>query len=229
MLRQMSRRGRLEATLYDRTNSELKKLASILDPANDPALSATLSSSTIAEILIKAPPLLDMEYQALLQYLQHTGRPYRHWTDLPHPPNTNILPPQAEKPQQFSRNERTYSLIKSHKGNSAIYFTNPLTATYGTGFIESIWRLPLNGSLSTFIIICPHRSLSPEDEARAPFIQYPGLQTRILSAQPSDVLIIIEPTHIITHLTTFEGPSGTYGINQQTLIVSWALGRGRDF
>ena len=76
MLRQISRRGRLEAALYDRANSELKKLASILDPANKPALSATLSSTTIAEILIKAPSLLDMEYQALLQYLQHTGHPY---------------------------------------------------------------------------------------------------------------------------------------------------------
>jgi hypothetical protein len=47
MLRQMSRRGRLEAALYDRANGELKKLASILDPANEPALSATLSSTTI--------------------------------------------------------------------------------------------------------------------------------------------------------------------------------------
>ena len=63
----------------------------------------------------------------------------------------------------------------------------------------------------------------------APFERYPGFMTKIVDAAPSDdnALVIIEPTHIITHLTTFQRPEGTYSIQQKTLVICWALNRGR--
>ncbi|KAF8219478.1 hypothetical protein L208DRAFT_1199297, partial [Tricholoma matsutake] len=50
----------------------------------------------VADILAKAPCLLEVDYNNLLDYLHQTGRPYRAFSDLPHPPNAIILPPQAQ-------------------------------------------------------------------------------------------------------------------------------------
>ncbi|KAF8905481.1 hypothetical protein CPB84DRAFT_1844888 [Gymnopilus junonius] len=65
-----------------------------------------------------------------------------------------------------------------------------------------------------------------EEEEHAPFINYPGFKAWIFDSQPSDdsELVIIEPHHILTHLTTFQWPPGTYGIDCKTLvnlIVCW--------
>jgi hypothetical protein len=87
----------------------------------------------------------------------------------------------------------------------------------------------LEATLKTFIIIRPHRVLPVQEEERAPFINYPGFKARIFDSQPSDdsELVIIEPHHILTHLTTFQRPAGTYGIDRETLVVCLALDRGR--
>ena len=49
--------------------------------------------------------------------------------------------------------------------------------------------------------------------------------SHIVDAIPSHNLLIIEPIHIVTHLTTFRRPVGTYGIPRETIIVCWALNR----
>lgn len=54
--------------------------------------------------------------------------------------------------------------------------------------------------------------------------------TRIVDAEASkedSELVVIEPAHIVTHLTTFHRPAGTYGIDKDILVVCWALNRGR--
>jgi len=229
MLRQISRRGRLEALLQDKQDEASQNLAPILAPENlsGGGPPGVLKPSETAKFFTKALMLPDADYDALVNYLQFTGRPYRHWKNLPYPPNPRILPTRAEFPPQVSQNGHTYSCERSHRGNSAIYFYNPLTQQYRTGFIQSIWRLPLEGSISTFIVVQPHRSLPPQEETKAPFLQYSGFRAQIFDQQPSNELVIIEPTHIITHLTTFKRPAGTYGINGHTLVVCWALDRGK--
>jgi hypothetical protein len=230
MLRQHSRRARLEALLHDGTKPGTKELASILNSSADmpPQSKLTaLSPTEAADILAGAPKLDEAEYGELLQYLQHTGHIFRHWNDLPHPPNSTVLPPHATRPLQIHRGEYTFSCQRSHQGNSAVYFYNPLTHTHATGFIELIWQIPLQATLRTFLIIRPHRPLSTQEEEQALFINFPGFRARILDSQPSNELIIIELAHILTHLTTFQRPSRTYGIDRETLVVCSALDRGR--
>jgi hypothetical protein len=234
MLRQLSRRGRVDAMLKDGLTSGdalSNGLAQILQEKEESADYAhrPVSPAQIAEILKKAPVLPSEQYAALLQYLQLTGRQYRDFRELPHPPNALILPPRAELPLQMHRGDCTFSCQKSHEGNSAIKFYNPYSREYDTGFIELIWRIPLEGAMETFLVVRPHRRLPFLSEADAPFERYPGFMTRIVDAAPLDdtALQIIEPTHIITHLTTFRRPERTYSIPQKTLVICWALNRGR--
>ena len=229
MLRQMSRRAHVDALLH--SGDGLQELCDILEPAMaDVSIDGPLvplKPTAMADILAKAPHLQEADYSDLLHYLHQTGRPYRAYSDLPHPPDSIILPPYAQLPLQVHRDECTFSCKRSHKGNSAIQFYNPLTQAHDTGFIQNIWRIPLEGIMRTFIRVCPHRSLSAQEEGQAPFRHHPGFMTRIVDALPSDNLTIIEPAHIITHVTTFQRPAGTYGIGREVLVVCWAPNRGR--
>ncbi|KAF8234136.1 hypothetical protein L208DRAFT_1551034, partial [Tricholoma matsutake] len=86
--------------------------------------------------------------------------------------NVIILPPQAQHLLQVHHDECTFSCEKSHEGNSAIKFYNPLTQAHDTGFIQNIWRLLLEGIMHTFIRVCSHQSLSTQEERQAPFTRY---------------------------------------------------------
>ena len=79
--------------------------------------------------------------------------------------------------------------------------------------------------MEIFLVVCPYRWLPFLSEADAPFERYLGFMTKIVDAAPSDdnALVIIEPTHIITHLTTFQHLEGTYSIQQKTLVIFWVL------
>ena len=76
MLCQMSRRSYIDALLHN--DNDIKELSDILEPVDtsvdDPPV--PLKSTEMAEILEKAPSLLDVEYNRLLHYLHQTGRPY---------------------------------------------------------------------------------------------------------------------------------------------------------
>ncbi|KAF9456554.1 hypothetical protein BDZ94DRAFT_1177483 [Collybia nuda] len=223
MLRQMTCRAHINAALHDVDGP--KELANILEPT-DVSVDASpvaLKPSEVASVLAKATNLQETEYNALLHYLQNTGQPYRSYDDFPHPPNALILPPMAQKPLQFNHGEQTFSCEHSHQGNSAIQFYNPLVQANSTGFIQSIWMLPLDGLMHTFIVVRPHLSLSSQEEAQASFIHYPGFLAHIVDLQPSADLVIVEQNHIITHLTGFKLPARTYGINKETLVVCQAL------
>ena len=87
--------------------------------------------------------------------------------------------------------------------------------------------LPLEDSKHEFLVVCPHEKLPAAEESLAPFRHYPGFMTQIVDAIPSESLVIIEPIHIVTHLTTFLQPKGTYGIDKETLIICQALDQGR--
>ncbi|KAF9455478.1 hypothetical protein BDZ94DRAFT_1366470 [Collybia nuda] len=231
MLRQMARKGRLHAILEDGVQTEdvgVRRLASILQPTTlSDSVPTPLGPAELAAFLKKAPELPQNEYNALLHYLQQTGRQFRAYDNFPHPQNAMILPPRAQRPLQLHRNGQTFSCQQSHRGNSGIRFYNPLKNSHDTGFIQSIWMVPLAGTRHPFIVVRPHRPLPEDIEGQAPFQHYPGFLSRILDANPTDTLLIIEPPHIVTHLTTFWRPAGTYGIKEETLVVCWALNRGR--
>lgn len=228
MLRQMSRRAHIDNLLH--TGDGLKELADILEPTeisvDGPPIS--LKPEEMANILAKAPELPVEEYHNLLHYLHERGRPYREYSDYPHPPNSLILPPRAQRILQIHRKECTFSCKTSHEGNSAIQFYNPWTQTRNTGFIQNIWQIPLDNIMQTFIGVRSHRLLSAQEGGQAPYEYFPGFMTQTVDALPSDNIIIIEPMHIITHVTIYPRPAGTYAISKDVLNVCWALNRGRQ-
>lgn len=208
---------------------DLSDLASALEPVSLSLDDATprLQPLEIADILQHAPALHPLDYNALLQYLQHTGRPYRNCQSVPHPRNSLILPPRAKRPLNIKRDEHTFSCGSSHEGNSYIQFRNPFTHNSETGAIQTIWSIPLESVMHTFIVVRQHQPLSYLEEGQGPFASFDGFLARIVDAQPSNNLVIIEPEHIITHLVTRKRPAGTYGIPRETLVLTWALNRGR--
>lgn len=230
MLKQMARRCRLLAILHDNefTSSLLQTFNTILEPGDStkPPLTQELSSSATALLLSKAPKMQDCEYQSIKQYLHSTGRPYRSYTDLPHPEYALILPPNAKRATEFHENGRTYSCHLSHSGNSSIQFHNPQTQTRLTGAIETILEIPLEGFLRRFILARTYHPLNDTEAALTPYPQFPRFQSQVVNAALSAEVIVIEPHHIITHLTTFRRPAGTYSISHEILVICWALNRG---
>lgn len=238
ILRQISQQSRVTAILQDST--DLNKLYNILEPTDNygvdikTSLPQELGPEKTAMFFSKVPDIFSTassfkvaEYNLLLNYLHRSGRPYRAYTQIPHPLDSVVLQPLAHCPLYFKRGDHTFSCQSSHKGNSAIQFYNPTTRSKETGFIHAIWQVPLESKIQTFIAVLPHVTLLAFEEQKGPFIDRPELQTRILSNGQADDVVVIEPLHIITHLTTYIRPAGTYGIERETLVVCWGLNRGR--
>jgi hypothetical protein len=232
MLKQLARRGRFDAIIHDKefTEPAMLQLAKILHHDN-PGLNISLDGVDVANILADAPHLHPDEYNMLLHYLQTTAQQpwWQHYKAMPHSNPAHVLPFCAQQPTQLTlEGKRTYSCQRSHEGNSSIQFYNPHTAQAPcTGFIQKIWQIPLQGVMQTFILVSPHQNLPSSEEQKAPYSQLPHLYTKVVAAQPSDKLLIIEPKDIITHLTFYKCPKGTFQINQDILVICWALNRSR--
>lgn len=230
MLRQMARLCRLLALLHDNKlgDSLDKSFASILEPENrkkSPALKE-YTSADAAVFLSKAPKLSLNEYALIQEYFQSTGCPYQCYLDLPHPEFALILSPNAKHLTEFHDNGRTYSCNSSHISNSTIQFYDKSTQARLTGVIETILEIPLEGFLCKFILVHPHLELDNLDAMCTPYPQYPRMMTNAVKTVLSDNIVVIEPQHIITHLTTYKRPAGTYGIQQEILVICWAMNRG---
>ena len=95
MLRQMSRRGRVDALLHDGLQDDkMNGLANILQPAVKTSdFSPTpLDSTGIAAVLKKASDLPRDAYDALLDYLQATGHQYQAYDAFSHPSSKGQAP-----------------------------------------------------------------------------------------------------------------------------------------
>jgi hypothetical protein len=120
--------------------------------------------------------------------------------------------------------------VSAHDANSLIQFYLPKrleqtpTSTNKTitGVIQTILDIPLHGFLCQFILVHPHAEL---DLAGTPYVEYP-MMTTLVDAEPLPELLVIEPKHIITHLSVWKQPAGTYGKRKDFLVVCWALNRG---
>lgn len=231
MLRQLTRRGRLQVFLKDKSQSDLNvaSLTEILHPEEDLTQKSqkALDGAEVAKILAASKPLGDNMYRMLLQYLHSIGQLWRSNVEIPHPPGSLILPDVALHPSDFKSDGRGFSCHRSHEGNSGIQFKTPADSAMRTGFIEEIWQMPLQNHIHTFFLVRQHKALPQSAHAKAPYSSLQGFQTTIVDARQSNQLCIIEPRHVITHLTVYKRPKGTYGINQEFLVICWALNRGR--
>lgn len=232
MIKQMSRRAHIEATLND--DEDLHALRDIFEKSHVSIDSPrkALSVMECAEFLGKCKETLDKEkYSLLLAYLRSTGNPI-HSNEERLPPGecrtAEFLSAQVQSCRQVHIDNRPFSCQKSHEGNSNVQFIHPTTRQKATGYIESIWTALIGMSHRTFFLMRQHVDLPPEEERKAPFSEWdPRYGTRIVDAAQSNERIVVEHHHIITHLTTYKRPCGTYGIQRPTLVVCWGLNRGR--
>ena len=226
----MARLCRLLAFLRhnESKNSLLESFARVLEPGDksEASVSQELDSADIALFLSRAPKMEENEYNKILQYLISMGHPYYSWTNLPRPEFAYVLPPNAKRLNEFHDNGHTYSCYASHNGNSAIQFWDPHSQAHITGAIQTILEIPLEGFLRKFILVHSHSALCDSDITCTPYPQYPRMMCKVVDAQLSDELYVLEPQHIITHLTTLKYPPGTFGILKETLGICWALNRG---
>ncbi|KAJ6485977.1 hypothetical protein C8R45DRAFT_829279 [Mycena sanguinolenta] len=164
------------------------------------------------------------------QYLSSTGQVWRSCFNMPHPVGAFILPPRALKLKHFEMNGQTFSCFKARQNSSGIQFKEPSNSSVClTGFIDQIWQIPLDGHLQTFFLVQKHKNLSLADLHKTPFPSFPLFQTTAVDAEKSNQFCIIEPRHILTHLTFYHRKKGTYDIQKRILIICWALNRGRRF
>lgn len=231
MMRQVCRRARVEAYLtedqFTAGSEHPKRLANILDPQPGHYSKAAecLNSAETSAIVASGKDLSDVHYNLILQYLRSSGQPWRHFEHIPHPPGSLVLPPRARQPYEFTLNSYSFSCHSSHPGNSGIQFKRPSDSIIFTGFIQAIWQIPLQGHIQTFFAVEIHKSLPAS--ARIPFTSLPNFNTTIVDAQPSSIVYIIEPRHILTHLTMYKRLRGTYGLDRDVWTICWSLNRGR--
>ncbi|KAJ6602581.1 hypothetical protein DFH09DRAFT_900038 [Mycena vulgaris] len=174
MLRQMSRRGRLEAYFKDSKLQEVQsidpihELAQILQPddlSDSGAPLRPLDGSEVANILGRGKDLPQSDYNIILKYLQSIGQPWCSNKDMPHPVGALILPPQALALYQHTVDQRVFSCKKANEGNSAIQFKNPFNNLIHTmGYITRIWQLILQGHMQTFFVVEQHKPLLLSDQ-----------------------------------------------------------------
>ncbi|KAJ6503589.1 hypothetical protein C8R45DRAFT_1070244 [Mycena sanguinolenta] len=81
--------------------------------------------------------------------------------------------------------------------------------------------LPPRGK-RTFVVVHRHRPVPIQF-----YTDHPELKAAIVDLEPEADGIVIEPHHVITHLSTWKRPADIYHTNKPVLAVCWALNRGR--
>ncbi|KAJ6580220.1 hypothetical protein B0H10DRAFT_1955241 [Mycena sp. CBHHK59/15] len=223
MLRQMACRCRLMAYLHNSEfmDPQLKAFADILDvkDTTKPKKPEVLNGFAIALYLSKAPKMTPKEYKSILSYLNSSSKTSLSWLSYPDPEyQAMVLPPNAKRLKNYHENGKTYSCHSSHHSNSLVQFRQPNTDEAPmTGVIRAILEIPLHGFLRKFIFVAPHR---PIDIHNAPYKHRPRMKAALVEVEPYKTLVVVEPKHIITHLSTWIRPSQTYpGISKQFMVV----------
>lgn len=240
MARQSGRKGKLSALLHDKPfeDSATRELLEILEPRDVYEFKHPHKQMTVkeaADFLKKGELLTKSEYNDLLRYLNDSGRPY--YTAYPAPHfvvnfNTLILPTAAQCPLNFKFDGHSYSCHTSREGSSHIKFYIPGGAAGATqtGCIETIWQLPLDGILHTFLVVNEHMALATRQHKRSPYSSMPCslLQAQLVCEVLSGDYCIIEPKHIICPLVVYKRPAKTFKeIEQATMAITWSLNRGK--
>jgi len=242
MLRQICRRGRFDAFIQDNAvgvatsdtpvSTALQNLSPVLlSPKQSPQPTLRLSPIFEAQYYAQAKPLSPIFYNLILAYVNNnpeSTKTFRHFQQLPHPIDGNVLPPHAVVISYVEHKSRNYSVLSMHQGNASISFRR-MDGFVSYGFIQEMRQLVLEGQMRTFIIISPHRPLAPADDNSNPYPKWPGFQCAMVYSEPVGIeqWIIIEEKHIIGHVPYYQRPSGTFGIRDGTLILIESLYRNR--
>ncbi|KAK7054060.1 hypothetical protein R3P38DRAFT_2602136 [Favolaschia claudopus] len=246
MLIKMARLQRLLAETHEgdsdtQRSTEMKTMDGILDSESRTTKSEKSKELTAVELAHflakKAKDISRPKYDLILAYLDAV-RDHRlsFWgtrnadgsVTLPHTDHRNlIVPPRAKNLKRFKLDKRTFGCTSSHLGNSLIQFYEPGTARNDsgnlfTGVIYSISQIPLDGFLREFIFVRKHQPLDI-----TPYSNHPELMAQVVYAEPVSDITVIEPKHIITHLTAWKRSANIYHTRVPVLVVCWALNRGR--
>jgi hypothetical protein len=238
-LRHFARLGRLLAKKHDKhlQDEAMQGLNNILDPIDPKTIQtpAELDEAQLAKFLAKKSRDIPMPlYNRVLEYLAVVGeqklsfygtRSAAGTITLPSPDHRSmILPPRGKRCLKFHLDKRTYSCFSSHASNSLIQFYEPGTnpKQTSTGVIMVILQIPLDNVLRTFVVVRRHRHLPIQFYA-----DHPELETAVVHHQPEADGIVIEPRHVITHLSAWKRPAAIYQTDEPVLRVCWALNRGR--
>ncbi|KIK49925.1 hypothetical protein GYMLUDRAFT_103789, partial [Collybiopsis luxurians FD-317 M1] len=187
-----------------------------------------LSSTEVATFFMNKENLSSIHYNTLLNYLNSSGRDY-HAADVEYirtDLTISILPKSVDFIKQFTFEGKTFSIQSKWEASSHIQFYIPGSSRQtATGCIQEIWQLPLEYKMHTFLLIKQHVSLSIFDCDKNPYLKEPCsfLKSNLVQDKLSDHTLIIEPVHIICHLAIHKRPAGTYGINCNTMAITWSL------
>jgi|ERR1700761_5978742 len=247
MLTKMTRLGRLlarkherDSDLHDKRPVELQTLDEILDPniANKAQDNKEMDEAQLAEFFAKSTKVIARPtYDLLLAYFATIGDQRLSFygvcnadgsVTLPHPDYHHVILPHRAKVLKGNKiDKRMYSRTSSHLGNSLIQFYEPGTRRHQgnnmfTGTIVSVLQMPIDGFFRTFLLVRKHRPLDV-----ACHTNHPELNTQVIYSEPVEDVIVIEPVHVITHLTALKRSSSTFNTTEPVLVVCTSLNRGR--
>jgi hypothetical protein len=237
MLRQICRRGRLTASIQSSIasgNPSSKTLRILVSQHTQTDVEAEpLTMSTVAETQYngQGTNLPSQMYDLILRHINmlHPLSSFRHFKNLPHPIDANVLPKMAVPLHHIKYKERNYSTFSIHSGNSSISYRSK-NGSVDAGFITAIWSQVLMGKLHSFIVVSPHKPLSADDEQRNPYQSKLGFcATLVYSQQPeSHDKVVVEQEQIIGHVAYYIRPQGTFGIKEETMVLIDSLHRNRE-
>lgn len=222
MLRTIVRRQRFHAYCHNVSQHGDARLNSILQTLVPPHVAAiparTLTPEEIETLYKTHGDLVPPEiYDALLTYINaNTTEQFRHCANLPH--TSRVLSQIAIKHKSFTHHTRLFGPRSLNPSNSCISFLN--SSGVQSGEIISIWSHLIDGVLRDFLVVSPYSPLSDDDLARNPYNSFPGFQCTVVYWQPTNQIIIIEPTHLIGHLAQLIRPPGTFGISRSIRILN---------
>lgn len=232
MLRQICRRGRLDALLHDCSLEAENPLASAYSLLLPTGSNAAPLPPSVTDHRAKGQSLTSEIYSLILEYVNTINPPsilFRHFAALPHPNHAidHILPPRAVAVKHLKHKTRVFTPSSIHAGNSSISYKGP-DGFLSFGSINSMWEIMLHGVLRTFVLVAPRRHLSPEDQSQSPYQMLPGFLCTVVYTKHLETYTVIEPENIISHLAYYDRPEGTFSIQVPTTIVIESLYRNRD-
>ena len=230
MLRTIVRQQWFHAYAQSTSNTRLGSILQTLVPhvTAMPATDTPPTAKEIEKLYATRGDLIPPEiYNALLMYINaNTMEPFHHCANLPHT-TPRVLPQIAIKHKRFIHLTILTWLFgprSLNPGNSCISFRTS-SGTVGSGEIISICSYFLDSIMRDFLAVLPHSRLSNEDSGRNPYDLFPGFQCTVVYAQSINQIIIIEPTHLISHLAQLVWPPGTFGISRSIIILNHSLNR----
>ncbi|KAF9012297.1 hypothetical protein BDZ89DRAFT_1094884 [Hymenopellis radicata] len=195
MFRKICQQGRFRvwASAQKSTQTPLSSLANILYPTTS-SIVDNLDGYGTAAFLMHGTPLDDEKYNQLLAYIRTISNQqwfsYLEAANAPH--HSWVLPRFVKKLHNFKQDEKMFSHIGSHIGNSAIQFCNPRDSQERyCGFIQEIWEIPLHGVVQIFLLVHPYQQLSDADAVYSPYTTRPELCAELVYTAPSPLVAII--------------------------------------